>query len=248
MEKPKKWPILLIVGVIILMLGLIGSIALAQDAAPEDETPAQEQTMPKFDGPWGFRGLGTWGGPERHAGGSDMQTYLAEALGITVDQLADAQQRAYEAAMADAVAAGELTQEQADQMLAAQALNRAVDRQAILATALGMTTEELEAAFAEGQTIRDLMDKKGLDAETFMANAGAAYEAAVQQAVTDGVITQAQADEILSGDKFNLFDHGDRGGHHGGGRGGHGFGLPRIPDSTTPDTTTPETSDTNSDA
>ena len=248
MEKPKKWPLLLIGGVLILMLGLIGSIALAQDAAREDETPSHEQTMPKLDGPWGFRGLGTRGGPERHAGGSDMQTYLAEALGITVDQLEDAQQRAYEAAMADAVAAGELTQEQADQILAAQALNRAIDRQAILATALGMTTDELDAAFAEGQTIRDLMDEKGLNAETLMANARAAYEAAVQQAVTDGVITQAQADEILTGGTFNLFGHGDRGGHHGGGRDGHGFGLPRIPDSTTPDTTAPETTDTNSDA
>ena len=76
-------------------------------------------------------------------------------------------------------------------------------------------------------------------------------EAAVQQAVTDGVITQAQADEILADDGFSLFGRGDRGGHHGGGRGGrggHGFFSPTLPDSTTPDTAFPETMDTSLDA
>lgn len=243
MKKPKKRILLLIGGVLALMLGLIGGIALAQDSTPEDETPAQDGTLPYSDGAWGFRGMRLWGDMGRHAAGGDWQTYLADALGITVDELEDAQQRAFEAAIGDAVTAGDLTQEQADRMLAAHALMAYIDRQAILATALGMSPEELEAAFAKGQTIRDLMDEKGLDAETLMANAQAAYEAAVQQAVADGVITQAQADEILAGETFNFFGHGEHGGHHHGGRGGHGFGFPRMPDSTTPDTT-----DTNSDA
>lgn len=243
MEKPKKRMLLVTAGVLLLMLGLIGSIALAQDSPAEDETPAQDGTAPLPDGAWGFRGMKIWGEMGRHAGGGEWQTYLAEALGITVDQLDDAQQRAFEAAMADAVTAGDITQEQADRMLAAHALKAYIDRQAVLATALGMTPEELDAAFAEGQTIRDLMDEKGLDAETLMTNAQAAYEAAVQQAVADGVITQAQADEIMAGETFHFFGHGERGGHHHGGRGGHGFGFPRMPDSTTPDT-----NDTNSDA
>jgi hypothetical protein len=250
MEKSKKWPILLMGGLLVLMLGLIGSIALAQDATPEAETPAQEQSESGSAGIW--RGLGHWGGFGLGDGAdSNWLENLAEALGITVQQLEEAQEQAFAASVADAVAAGQITQEQADQILANRALKSYVDRRTILATALGMTADELEAALAEGQSMSDLMDEKGIDAATLQANAQAAYEAAVQQAVTDGVITQAQADEILAEDGFNLFGHGGRGSHHGGGRGGrggHGFFSPMLPDSTTPDTTVPETTDTSLDA
>jgi hypothetical protein len=250
MEKSKKWPILLMGGLLVLMLGLIGSIALAQDATPEAETPAQEQSESGSAGIW--RGLGHWGGFGLGDGAdSNWLENLAEALGITVQQLEEAQEQAFAASVADAVAAGQITQEQADQILANRALKSYVDRRTILATALGMTADELEAALAKGQSMSDLMDEKGIDAATLQANAQAAYEAAVQQAVTDGVITQAQADEILAEDGFNLFGHGGRGSHHGGGRGGrggHGFFSPMLPDSTTPDTTVPETTDTSLDA
>lgn len=250
MDKQRKWPLLLMGSVLVLLLALIGSIALAQDAtpevAPQAGTPAQEDS--DTDEVPGLRGFGHWGGLDRLDGDSDWQTYLAEALGITVEELADAQERAYGAALADAVAAGQLTQEQADDILARRALKSAIDKNAILAEALGLTVDELEAALAGGQSLADLMTAQGIDPATLMANAQAAYEAAVQQAVADGVITQAQADEFLAGETFNFFGRGERGGHHRGGRGGHGFGFPRTPDSTTPDTNTPGTADTNSDA
>ena len=50
-------------------------------------------------------------------GASDMQALLAEALGISVEELEAAQQAAFEAAIAAAVDEGRITQEQADQML-----------------------------------------------------------------------------------------------------------------------------------
>lgn len=248
MEKSKKVSLLAIGVVAVLVLGLAGSIALAQDATPDAPTQ-EEATVPESRDFLRGHGMGRWDGFGRSSVDGDWLTYLAEALGITVDELEDAQERAYAASVADAVAAGEITQEQADQILATRALKTYIDRQAILATALGMTTDELDAALAEGQTLSELMEEKGLDAATLQANAQAAYEAAVQQAVTDGVITQAQADEILANGELGLFGHGGRGGHHGGrgGRGHHGFGMPLTPDST-PDTAEPETTDTSFDA
>lgn len=251
MKKPKKSMVVIIGGVMVLMLGLLGSIALAQDETPEAETPAEEEALPES------RSMRSWGGPEHwgwlggRGNNSNWLENLAEALGITVEQLTEAQEQAYAASVADALAAGQLTQEQADQILANRALKSYIDRQTILATALGMSEDELEAALAAGQSIGDLMDEKGIDPATLQANAEAAYEAAVQQAVTDGVITQAQADQILADDGINLFGHDERGRHHGGGSGrrggGHGFDFPLVPDSTTPDTAVPETTDTSFD-
>ena len=233
MDKKRNWSLLLMGGVLALMLGLIGSVALAQTATPEAETPAQEETTPE----WGsrFRGL------DRFGGNSNWLEKLAEALGITVDELEDAQQQAYAASVADAVAAGQITQEQADQILARHALKSYIDRQAILAAALGMSVDDLEAALADGQSIVDLMVEQGIDSATLQTNAQSAYGAAVRQAVADGVITQAQADEILAGDGFNLFGRGGfgghRGGHHGGRGGFHGFVEPSSPDDDGADTT-----------
>lgn len=245
MKKQKNWLILSIGVVVVLMLGLMGSVVLAQDASLEAETPAQE-SIPNADGLPGRHGFGGWGDFGRHRDNGTWLENLAEALGITTDQLEAAQNQAYAASVADAVAAGQITQEQADQILAAHALKSAIDRQEIMATALGMTVDELEAAHADGQTLVDLMVAQGIDSATLQANVQAAYEAAVQQAVADGLITQAQADAFLAQGGLNLFGHGG-GGRHGG-HGGRGFGFPQSPNSTAPDTTTPETTDTAFDA
>ena len=52
-------------------------------------------------------------------GASDMQALLAEALGISVEELEAAQQTAFEAYIAAAFDEGRITQEQADQILEA---------------------------------------------------------------------------------------------------------------------------------
>ena len=56
--------------------------------------------------------------------------------------------------------------------------------------------------------------------QDFQASMKSAYEAAVQQAVSAGVITQAQADLILADNNAKDFGMGFAG--FGGGRGGHG--------------------------
>ena len=134
----------------------------------------------------------------------DQDALLADALGITTDELQAARVKAQDLALAQAVTDGQITQEQADQMKADQALKTYLDDQ-------GLQTQM----------------------QTLYANA-------VKQAVTAGVITQAQADAILA-------NQGKFGGMHGfdgfGGRGGmHGRGGMRgleAPDTTAPNNTTP---------
>ncbi len=249
--KARKRSLLLIGIVMVLALGLIGGMVLAQGVTPETAPPAQEETPPELNKAPGLRpgrGGGFGHGFGRHGGDETWLTYLAEALGITVDELNAAQDQAYAAWLADAVAQGQLTQEQADQILAQRALKNYIQVNAILAEALGMTVDDLEAALA-GQSLTDLMVERGIDTVTLRANAQAAYEAAVQRAVADGVITQAQADEMLNDLSFNLFGRGEFGGHHHGGRGHRGgrFGMPGAPDAETPDNT-PDTTDTGFDA
>ncbi len=186
-----------------------------------------------------------------------MKTWPAPSESTT-DELTTAYQTANEAALVKAVDAGLITQAQADELRSrGQAFpfggrgggwfdQSGIDFEALLADALGISVDDLQAAYATAYNTRidqavtdgnltqeqaDLM--KGQYAlshsESFQTALQSAYEAAVQQAVSDGVITQAQADLILqnqtNGKGFPGFfgpgggDFGRRGGfdHHGGG-------------------------------
>jgi hypothetical protein len=68
---------------------------------------------------------------------------------------------------------------------------------AAVAEALGMTVEELDAAHAEGKRLETIAEEQGVELQTVLDARKAALEAAVAQAVTDGVITQDQADWML---------------------------------------------------
>ena len=155
----------------------------------------------------------------------DPEALLANALGITVEELQAAQQQAHVAAIQQAVADGRLTQAQADLMLGHMQLRDAIDPDALLAGVLGITVEELQTARDddEDKTLADLVDELGLDAVTVRREMTAAYQQAVQQAVDDGTITQEQADQILSRPGPGL---GGFGGPRDGFRGFDGFGGP----------------------
>lgn len=117
---------------------------------------------------------------------------LASALGITTDTLTTAYQDAYAAALKDAVSKGLITQAQADQLTANGSVfpfgNRwdswltqnGIDFNTYLADALGITVDKLKTAY---QT---------------------AYDANIDQAVTDGNLTQAQAD-LMKG-QYSLYN------------------------------------------
>jgi hypothetical protein len=175
-------------------------------------------------------------------GAIDGNALLAEALDISVKELQAAREQANQAALEQALAEGIITQEQADQMAVRKDLQSYLDRNALLAEALGMTAEELQAAFDEGKTLSDLLGEQGLDAATVRENMQAAFEAAIAQAVEDGVITQEQADALPSGKGFGPRTFGPRtfGPQGFGGSGFRGRGGPmgeRPCPSDTDDTT-----------
>ncbi len=169
------------------------------------------------------------------AGGGQRGQLLADALGISLEELQAARAEAFATGLEQAVEAGRLTQEQADLMLAGQVLRGLIDRQAITADILGLTVEELQAAHEEGKTLRDLLDEAGITAAEFAEQMQARVEAIIDQAVADGLITAEQAEQLK-----NRFGHagpgmrgrpggpGGRGGigpgHRGPGRGGEGLG------------------------
>jgi hypothetical protein len=162
-------------------------------------TEAQANWMKENGAGMNGRGslLGEWLG-ENNA--LDMNALLAEQLGISVEELQAARQKASDAALQATIDSGELTQAQADLVGARQALAGHIDHQALTAEALGVTVEQLDAARAAGKTMPDLLQEQGLTQEEFQANMQAAYQKTVNQAVQDGVITQAQADLLLSAD------------------------------------------------
>lgn len=182
-------------------------------------------------------------------------TYLADALGVTVDELTSAYTAAREAAIDQAVADGTLTQEQADALKSGDGRidGRGVgpvglDRdaqEALVAEQLGITVDELDAAKTEANDARlaaavaagditqeqvDAMEAQQafrdyLNQDDVQAQLQAAYASVVQGAVDAGVITQEQADTILS--NTNGFGHfGEMPGFGGRHGGPRGFGGP----------------------
>ncbi len=116
------------------------------------------------------------------------------------------------------------------------------------AKALGMTSDELSAQLWGGKTLADIADAKGVDIATVKAAVEAALvtemKTAIQQAVTDGTLTQAKADWLIEG-----LDKGYWGVGQGFGMGPDGFGMGRGgprgfggfggPNSVAPNSTAP---------
>lgn len=177
------------------------------------------------------------GGFDRHGGmglmfidkdAIDMEALLAEQLGISLDELQAARQEAAQLALQARIESGELSEEQAELMSIRQAVKDYIDRQALTASALGMTVEDLESARQDGKSTADLIEEKGLTQEEFQAALQSAYAAAIQQAVADGVITQAQADLLL--ENMDAFGRGGMPGRAGG----HPRGDRPAPENCTP--------------
>lgn len=166
MSKFKKWAAVAGAGLAVLMLTVVALPAAAADTVAA---------------PSAHRGGGMGGGVN--------DTYLAEALGITADELQAAEQTAYEAAIDQALEQGLITQAQADALkeqagttghFGGRGLkgifgltgDTTIDQDALLADALGITVDELAAARTKAQDL------------------------ALAAAVEDGRITQEQADQI----------------------------------------------------
>jgi hypothetical protein len=256
----------------ILTAGALGVAAVLgviayRTASAQESTPTAPSTIDPSTTVPGGKGFGR-PGFDRDFGGGYSSEDLANALGITVEELNTAYQQANEAALDQAVQDGLITQAQADEIRARGATfplggrwagwlsQNGIDYDALLADALGITPEELQAAYTQAFNARvdqavtdgyltqeqaDLIKGRHAlyNSESFQTATQSAFETAVSQAVTDGVITQAQADLILQsqdGMGFSGF-----GGHHGRGFGRHGGrGGGGIPPSDPGDPVTPE--------
>jgi hypothetical protein len=226
----KKW---LTIGGLVLIVALVGTlvlrsaIAFAQGPVGGWGGPdGGARFGPGAMGPGLHMGADEFGagpleGPGMFGGRIDREALLAEALGITVEELRAAQEQANTAAIQQALDEGLITQEEADAMLSRIKLRSYLDREALMAEALGITVEELQAARAEGKPLGVLIYELQLDPATVRTAMRTAYEEAIAQAVTDGVITQEQADQMLQRPGFGPGGPGGRGGF-GGHRGGFG--------------------------
>jgi hypothetical protein len=212
-----KWIPVLIVGA--LLIAAVGGVFAYQTARA-----ATSQAVARNGFASGaFDVLGHGG---RGFGGGFSAEDLANALGITVDELSTANQEARDAALDQAVQQGLITQAQADQIRSGGNAfplggrwmewlsQNGIDYDALLADALGISEADLQAAYTEafnarvdqavtdGRITQEQADLvKGRYAlyknEGFRMAMQSAFEAAVRQAVSAGVITQAQADLIL---------------------------------------------------
>ncbi len=268
MNKRKKIITVLVTGAlaVVAVFGTFTYRAVyAQSATPTPAAPGsttnnnQALPGPGKGGPGGMRG-----------GYTDQE--LASALGITTDQLQAAYTTANTEALKEAVSKGLITQAQADQLSAngfdphrfGMFSANGIDYNAILAKALNITVDKLnaaqqqaynaniDAAVQSGTITQAQADEmKGMNALSndtkFQSAMKSAYDAAVKQAVTDRVITQAQADAILAkqsqtgGFAVPGFDFGPGGGF-GRGHGGPDFnGAPSNNQNNPAPTTVPST-------
>lgn len=205
-----------------ILAAAIGLVAFSSSLAA-DETPTvlavgeenggplpwKRGILPGFDhgGRFGFRT------------GFDYDAYIAEELGVSVEELQAARQAAHEAALDQAVEEGLISAEQADLILAGQALKQYIDPQEILSQALGIDVADLEAAREAGENLQDLFGD--MEPEEIREALQAAYQEAVEQAIEDGVISAEQAEQLQ--------DEGFPGrivGKRGHGRGAFPFPIP----------------------
>ncbi|RME84348.1 MAG: hypothetical protein D6775_05695 [Caldilineae bacterium] len=89
----------------------------------------------------------------------DMDSLLADALGISVDELQAAQQAARDAALQDAVDAGRITQEQADQIKARQALRDYLQEQGFQDSIRSLYEDAVQKAVEAGVITQEQADQ-----------------------------------------------------------------------------------------
>lgn len=179
---------------------------------------------------------------------------LATEKGVALQTIVDALLAEQKTLLQQAVTDGRLTQEQADARVAELAtqlptqLSMAFtpgqrgDRGmpsgfgpgqslSTVATALGITESDLQTAFQAGKSVADVATEQDVALDTVIAALVAEQTTALQQAVTDGRLTQEQADQQLTMLKANLPHLLSLKGGLGrgfGGPGGHGrFGGDR---------------------
>ena len=183
----------LVLAVAVGMVAFSSSRAANASPAVLFQEDGQAEPLPMMHG-FGGKRDGGHGGRFGYRTDFDYDAYLAEELGVTVEDLQNARQAAHEAALEQAVAKGVISEEQADLILAGKVLRQYIDPQEILSEALGIDVADIEAAREAGEPLRDLFGE--MEPAEIKEALQSAYEDAVQQAIDDGVITESQAEQL----------------------------------------------------
>lgn len=189
-------------------------------------------------------------------------TNLAERLGISEDELKGAIKDAGVETVDEAVEAGNLTQEQADQMKERieegglpfmfggphRGMGAAIALHEAAADVLGITQVELMQELRDGAALAEVAEAHGKSVDAFKGELLAAVKTQLDSLVTDGNLTQDQADQLYQRLEENIdtIINAERGmgpcdgmrpgpGGFGGGWGGP-FGD--VPEEEPPDGTT----------
>jgi len=136
----------------------------------------------------------------------EFESHLADALaeiGVSTDELKAAQEAVKDAMIADLLEQGVLTQEQLDNAEAQRALKEYIDYPALMAQAadsLGIELPDADEALENRLapwTLMEQLEEKGITIQDLMEAVQQAYENAVDNAVSEGVIDSDQAQLIL---------------------------------------------------
>ena len=189
---------------------------------------------------------------------------VATAKNVSLDTVINAIVAEQTAKLQQSVTDGKLTQAQADTMLSnlkltlpshlqtkmVAGMERGFDggrggmkggaQLTTIATALGMTEADLRTELQAGKSVADVATAKSVSLDKVISAIVDAETKTLAQAVTDGKLTQAQADQRIADLKANLPTQLSQKGWIGGGRGGgrgHGGQMPGGRQQQTPNTT-----------
>ena len=217
----RKVGLFAVLGVLVLLVSsLVAGVALAQGGGEGDAQGLRER----------------------------LAARVAGHLGVSEQQLVDAFKAARLEMLDEAVAAGKITQEQADKIR-----QRIEDGQGLglglrgwrlralggivrsVAETLDMTPREIFLDLRQGQSLAEIGESKGVSADTLKSAILTAAGEKLDQAVADGKLTQERADKIMARltdniDRILNWKRGSAGaGLSGSGAGalrGAGLGLP----------------------
>ncbi len=197
--------------------------------AQQDPTPTPSQQAPSEQAP-------SQQAPSQQAPSEqDRERTAADALAERADRI--------ERALAGLVSDGTITQEQADKVartLAERLPGRGPGGHRsgphagrlfpdAVASALGITTDELRTALRSGKTLAQIAEDEDIARDELVDKLVAAAEAQIAAAVEAGRLTQAQADQLSENLHARINERVDRSGPpfgrwHGHGPRGHGRG------------------------
>jgi polyhydroxyalkanoate synthesis regulator phasin len=164
----------------------------------------------------GFGGVAAQTPPEEDKGNrfERYRELLAGELGITVEELTEAQTNARNQLIDEAVAEGKITQEQADSLKELEpgeglgfglGLHRLghklhgglTDVLEVAAEAVNLPVEDVRERLAGGESLSDIAASQNIDEETLTNDLVAALTDRINQAVADGDLDQEQADRLI---------------------------------------------------